>query len=227
MRLATITLVSLAMAGSAIAQTKTETKPTTRTARISVVQGWEPAVGQEASLVNAQGESVIVAFNPTAWSEMKQAFLANDKVGIDQMIAGKTAAAIPNATAVLILKPIDRRQMPRFIDGRMRTVSVPTSWEVRIKDGEFKDRVAITSTANIGKLASEAVAASSAKRNSKTFKADRPANKASNAFQAAKKFDTDKKLSEAVRSYNGVIRDYPNSPEARMAAARVKALTDK
>jgi hypothetical protein len=227
MRLTAILLGCLSLAGPAIAQSKSEAPPKTRSARVSVVQGWEPAVGQDASIVNPQGGSVYVAFGDTAWTSLKNAVKANDKVGVDQLIEGKAAAAIPSATPVLVLKPIDRRQMPRFVDGRMRSISVPTSWEVRIKDGTLKDRVAIVSADYVGKLASEVAAASSAKRASKTFKADRPANKASNAFQAAKKFDTDKKLSEAVRSYNGVIRDYPDSPEARMAAARVKALTEK
>lgn len=65
----------------------------------------------------------------------------------------------------------------------------------------------------------------SAKSKPKTFDASRSAQIASNQFRAAKKLDNDGKLADAVVAYRKVIEDFPDSPEARMATARVKALT--
>lgn len=208
MRSTAIPLAFLVMVGVAVAEDKPQ---------YTLVPDWSPQVGGVGNLVNPKGEGVLVAFSPAAWTKLKDAVKANDQVGIRQMIEGGEAALVPNATSILLLKQYEKYRPNRYAD------YIATSWEARLQGSEYKDKKMIVGAGFVCKLVGGE--SQTAAKSSKTFKADREANKASNAFRAARKLESEGNTSAAVNSYKRVARDFPDSPEARMADARVKALT--
>lgn len=216
MRAVMTSLAILLVAGLSFA----EEKP-----KYSLVPGWEPAIGAEGNIVNPQGEGVYVAFSSPAWTTLVEATRARDRAGIAELVKNGGAALIPNATPILFLKEFETKQTVGFNGVRKVTVTVATSWEVRIKDGDQKDKKGIVSAGYVCKLASGTSETETASKKTKTFKADREANKASNAFRAARRLESEGKTEAAVNSYKAVAKQYPESPEARMATARVKALS--
>jgi hypothetical protein len=64
------------------------------------------------------------------------------------------------------------------------------------------------------------------KRKPKTLSTSSPARIASNLFRTAKSYEVSE-VSRAIEVYKQVIKDYPESPEAGMAAVRMRMLTGK
>lgn len=228
MRAAAIALM-IAFAGHALGQDKkpADAKPP----ELVPDPTWIPKPGDQASVYAAEGSGAYAAKDMFAYTALAKAAKANDDVGIDDLVEKKRVVVVPHLTRLLV---IERHTNP-YTTGEIKAV------EARFQDGPLKGQTAWVPEQNVERLitAAELEAINRAqgrasgrgtatdmtpKRKRKTFKADRPANQASNAFQAARKFDSEKKTKEAVDAYKAVVRDFPNSPEARMSAARIKIL---
>lgn len=189
-------------------------------------RSFAPAIGQTGHVLSRDGSPILCAADRSGVDDVRKALLARDKIGIDGMIKSGEAVAISSATPMLVLEAGSGFTRQVRVPGTTQHVGQTTvdTWKVRFTEGELVGKTAYVPMENLGRLVETRASATRRKP-----KPDPPSPKvlmereAGVAFRVAKALEAKKPL-DAIKAYEKLATDFPDSDSARLAEARIKAL---
>lgn len=202
--------------------------------RFVVDQTWNRKVGDVASIFSPSSPSVYVGLDTYgSYYDMLKVLKAQDTVGLGRMIEQKRVASIPRGTKALLIE-ISRSGLRD---------DEPTMMVIRIREGEFKDQVAILPEMWFARVAEvpirpAAAAKAKAKVKAKPLPKGKPAPadplspagseaRAARALAPAMDLEKAGQSDRALEAYRAIVRDDPAAPSAARAKARIDALTGR
>jgi hypothetical protein len=232
-------------------QTKAEVKPAATGERPKKSPARKVEMFAEPNWVPMPGDrvDVIVDGAPAcndleAVNEALNAIQANDRAGIEQLLKSKRVEKLAKGTKVLVIansRPAKVVSAPRFADivdanRQMQAAMLAPRpdfrklpVEVRILDGELAGEKRYIPEMYMAKLIPDPDApqrrakprlAKPAVPKPEPVKADR----ASTLLQSARNLEKSGKVDGAVKFYRQVVKDFPDSAEAKTATERLRSL---
>jgi hypothetical protein len=162
-------------------------------------------------------DRVPIAADLFALAELRKSAHANDSAGYVELRRASRVFSIPNGTAVKVLQ-FDRGS---------------AAYEVRVLDGVHEGRSGWTSATLLWGRAEVAQKAASRQKAPAT-PAEKPDQPETADLQASRHRDSLMRMGKAlersnpkaaVENYREVVKEFPDTPEAKAAAERIKALT--
>jgi hypothetical protein len=243
-------LIAAAMIGQAPQPNppaKAEPKPAAAKARprkaaahnveVFVEPNWVPTPGDRVEVVV---DGALGCADPDVVQDALNTIQAGDRAGVDGLLRSKRADKLAKGTKVLVLsnfRPEKAPSAPRFVSPSEflhTTASPPPNYsklpvEVRILDGELAGEKRYVPEMWLAKVVTDPMAAP---RRPKPRLVQQPAAKigaakadrAATLLQSARNLEKSGKLDGAVQFYRQVIKDFPDSIEAKTAAERLRSL---
>jgi hypothetical protein len=211
----------LAIASGSVAQEAT--KPAEK-APLVPDPSWRPKAGDTASVYSKGLESVPCATEYLYYPEFDKLLRAKDNEGFEEMIAKGQVLFVKNGTPVRILEVHENQFLAKH-----------AVLEVRFQDGQAKGRKGFIDRVWVARLIerpAERKAGPKASQPATTKPELDPAEKAKR--EGVRKLDTlmrtakaleKSNIKGAIENYREVVKDFPDTPEAKAAAERIKALT--
>lgn len=195
---------------------------------------WVPKPGDKATVNEAGSPGGVSYF---AFEEFQKFRSAKDQTGVQSMLDKKLVFPVPKGVGVLVLKRYQPERVfstapmssedyraavqSSILSGASRRVY---PLEVRILDGERKDKVLFIAEDDIAKLIPVRVSPMIKLKEKPKPKPVDPTARVKSLLRSAQILEKDGKTKGAVDYYKTVVKDYPKSEEAKVATARLKAI---
>jgi hypothetical protein len=198
---------------------------------------WTPRPGDRAVVDLADAPA---AAGMQVWNQVGKLVRANDPLGLKPFYDAGTVVKLAQGTPVLVLEFHDFRPPPApavtlsgadsfaqyaqemIFANANRPEPPPNLLEVRVLAGPHQGKAFVTEEKNVARYV-EAPAAPRP-RPKPAPKAVDPAGRATSLLAAARNLERAGKGAGALDFYRRVVKEHPGTPQAREAAARVKAL---
>lgn len=211
-------------------------KPVQPSAAMVPDPNWDAKAGDEAEVF---GGDAPASPNYLAYRNWQKFAEARDTVGTNDLYARKAVVKLPKGTKVLIVKryrPESRSftysqsidsaassAIQQALDGPPKKELYPV--EVRVLDGELKGQIRFIPEDSVASLI-EAPRPKPTKPAYTPKEAD-PAKVAATMLRSAQSLERAKKIPGALNIYRDVVKNHPKTPEAKVAAERIKAIEGK
>jgi hypothetical protein len=211
-------------------------------------KSYSPAVGDRAVLYNAdeKGEMFLIwaATTPAAFREYVKAEAMEDKKRVSELEKEEKVLVIDEDETPVVVLAVEPVAIPVSVEERgVRGVGA-TAVGVRILDGPHKGLVLITTAGLVARLRDapektkgRRASATSKKKSPKTAAAKKPAvaapktadpaARAASLLRLGQSLEKSGKSAGALEYYRKVVKDYPGTPQAKTASARIEALGGK
>jgi hypothetical protein len=209
-------------------------------------RSWLPEPGDQAIVYLESENTSFGSKDAFSYIALMKAVKASDKVGFAELVSQGQLVEVSNRTRVLV---IERHTSPvvtggvdavevRILDGEHRGKSAwisealvarmiprrqPSEFEIELRKKEQDRREAEERKAQEDAKALEAAKEGAARlRTADEWR--RRSLRAATTLRSAQNLEKAKKVPASLRLYRQVIKDYPDMPEAKEAAERIKAL---
>ncbi len=196
-----------------------------------VDKSWIPEPGDRALIYRSDGLDVFVATDIFSYEECIKFQRAGDTDGLKQLARDRRVALVKSGTPILV---IERHNNPLIAKGA-------SAIELRILEGEQKDGKVWVYEGEVNRLVEKPIDPSveRAKKFAEDVEADRAAKEAAKGklysrparaealLTIAKNLEKSGKPKPALENYRKVVAEFGDTPAAKSAAGRIKALAGK
>jgi hypothetical protein len=192
---------------------------------------WMPVPGIPGEIVHDN-----VPATPTleAYQQYAIAHKAGDAAGLNEFFARNPGVRIPRGTQVLILRNL-RPDGPAYSITAADAIDIAlnppaqagmSALEVRILDGELKDQKRFVPEDAVAHMIPAPVVPGRKKiqRSVPAAKPTDPALRAATLLRSARNLEAAGKSAGALTIYQQVVKEYPGTPQATMAAKQIQAI---
>jgi hypothetical protein len=200
-------------------------------------RNWIPAPGDHAEIYGGDAPAAPTPGDFRLWFKYAD---ANDVAGKNGLYARKAVVNLTLGTKVLVVKrlrpeptityigdatDLGRAAIRESSGGRNLPKAGEFPLEVRVLDGEYKGQIRFVPEESVAKLVP--APAVKAARPAYFPKAADPAKVAATMLKSAQNLERAKKIPGALSIYRDVAKNHPGTPEAKVAAERIEALSGK
>lgn len=199
-------------------------------------ESYVPNVGDVLTIYRRENgalQSVAATTSEGDFREFQTFSQAHDDTGIKEMTGRKAVSLLDPGTQVRVLEiqtegitPAITRRIPNMPTVVLRQASQDPLFRyytVRVVDGPLKDKVMLVDKLWVKRCIAVAAPTRKVAPKSKEASPDRAAT----LLKSAQNLEKAKKAPGALKMYRDILKSYPDTPAAKTAAERVKALEEK
>jgi hypothetical protein len=169
---------------------------------------WRPVPGDKVTTYLGESPNVSAVTSRADFHRMAKAFTANDQIGLLEMSKEGSMVMIPTRLRILILQ-----------------TDIINDWhglEVRIMEGDHRGKVYWVFQSSVARLIEKPPPYVQPPK--PIPKPVEPATRAAALLQAAKNLEKAGNPKAAHDNYRRIVKDFPDTPSAKAASARLKEL---
>ena len=200
-------------------------------------RSYVPAVGDRAVLYaeDEKGEPLFLwaSATPGGFKEYIKALGVEDEKRTEELEKQGTAIEMDDETPVVVLgietivAPVNAQQFVSETAASVRVLDGPNKGKVLLTPLELVTRLKTAADAPKGKRSAARKKAQKPKAADATVKPVDRAARAASQLRAAQNLEKAGKSAGALEFYRKIVKDYPGTPQAKTAAARIEALGGK